>query len=381
MIVKSKKYLFSYSDTEIKRADSIILEFSLQRNRAFTSFYKRENSLLESYDFISEVALASDMAQATINLLTGICEEWATLFRFEVGVLLTGSFSRYTCKSFSDIDLTVFYDDNIVTSARRYEELLYYIIMTVFDLPRRSVHPVLMNGCDLQWNNINKDCGIELSSPSKEIYYEVEKKSSETFVRSFTEYKEFNNIPPTVMSMLRKDSIHEWFINCTWIYHKDPSFNEYLARVNCMVKQRKQNFASVIKDNLQLLFARNKNISIVKIASFKRFFQLEILQSIYDALQFLLIIDRSDNESTISIRDAISGSLVSENSIYHNLLYNLFEYLWYLKKCAIEIRKNGGSYSTHTTQLIAESSIHIVGLMQYQANKIISLFLSHFEGV
>lgn len=381
MIEKRTNYRFSYSDTEIKRIDSIIFEYTLQRNRTFTSFYEREDSLLESYDFISEVTLASDIAQATINLLTEICEEWATLFRFEVGVLLTGSFSRNTCKSFSDIDLTVFYDDSIVSSARKYEELLYYIIMTVFGLPRRSVHPVLMSGCDLQWNNIGKDCLIELSSPSKRIYYKVEKDSSETFVRSFTDLKKFNNIPPIVTNMLMKDSIHEWFINGIWIHHEDPSFKEYLAKVNCIVKQRQQNFASVIKDNLQFLFARNKSISIVKIASFKRFFQLEILQGIYDALQFLLITDKSGNESIISIRNAVSDSIVKEDPSYHDLLYNLFEYLWYLKKCAIEIRKNGCSYSIHTTQLIAESSIQIVSLMQNQANKIISLFLSFYEGV
>lgn len=370
--MQSEEYIYSFSDEEINRTNCIIERMSKQKKYLFDSYSERENLLLESYNFKAEIELSCEMALKTRNIIKEICNDWACMINGSVNVLLTGSFSRNTCKSFSDIDITLLYPDDLRDSYAKYEELLYYILMKVFDLPRRSVHPVLTCGCNNEWSNNKKDCLVRIQSDDFFNLYKVEACASEVFVRSLTNKKSIDHINCILKDMVSKSVFHEWIYNVYWPLTEDEKYNSLLSIISLNIRKNISQYKVEYLKSINEYIQRTRNIEICDISGFKKYFQLQVLQFVFDVIQIVLI-NEEESSKLVNIRMVTTSLLTGEHSFYSNLFFSLYEYLWSLKKAALTIKQAGFIYSSHFTTALPDDISFIVLEMKMQTIKILSM--------
>lgn len=326
---------FRFSDDELEYVQKIIKVYKTKYDIIKSEYVEKENFNNESFQLCNEIQWNKSYCAEIQILIKDIIRDIHFFDGYDIDIVLTGSLSRNTAKSFSDIDISVFYDNRYFYSIRKYEELFYYVLMCIFGLNRRSIHSVLMANSytfdNVQNESSYEDYWITITSPQYTIKYFVEKNTADVVLRVDKNPRDFESLRDDVIKLIRKGEWHEWYVN--WVLLRG-SEEKWLNFHHQIIKEKNSNIDLILsnhKKNCQELLCAIKGSNIKTVGEFKKLLQMDTCMIIYDGLSIM----GNEKVEDLSAR----------------------EYLHKLRKVAKKIKQNGFWYSSHIYELFPISMI------------------------
>lgn len=342
-------YFFELDDEDFAYVDSLIQRYENLCNCIIDEQRIIEEKLDEQFDVDADMKNYASFSTKVKSIITGMVNDFHFFDGYEVDVVLTGSFSRNTAKTFSDIDISLFYEDKYYNCLRKYEELFYYTIMKVFHLPRRFVHSVLLANSirfdeeDLQRKDIacNIDKTVIFRNYKGLIYdsYRVEADTVDVITRIDRTSRSFGKLREYLLFLIAKNEWREWFINFTLIKGNRERWKRLKCEMIDWCKDSQVIIAQKLEDQRLHKLEKYEHLDIHLVCDYKYFYQMEMFMYLYDIKSFLEISRQMDVQ----------------------LQKSIYEYLWLVRKVARSLKKEGYIYSSHiTNQQISVNDIRIV---------------------
>lgn len=273
------------------------------------------NKIIKKYKTIYEKNIKNvhsyvEKRQLVMNIISNIIKEYS-YFNNNALIFFTGSYARGIIKESSDFDLNVVYLKGSGKKYKKYEELFFYIICSVFNKARKYVHPVLVTFNDK--NNTNyiqskmngKDVYINLVSDNYFIHYMIPKGSKKRIYLQYLNNKNYK----TIFNNLFKDPISEWQFTIKFLNKNEKIINYYKELTkkqlsNDLLKNRLEDFKSSIIDSLDKDTFNLKKIVLIK--DIKLYYQHNVLKFIYD---FILYNKIKSNSNEVNMSDLYSQNI------------------------------------------------------------------------
>lgn len=104
--------------------------------------YEKNKMIIVKKDGFEKIYLHNKLVK---NIIYDILNSFDEIKKYNVCVFLTGSFARNTNKLNSDLDLHFCYSDKYKSRLFKCEEMIYFVLLNVFDLPRGKVHNMILS--------------------------------------------------------------------------------------------------------------------------------------------------------------------------------------------------------------------------------------------
>lgn len=285
----------------------------------------------------------SHKREVVLKIMTDLVGEYK-YFNYNAIIFFTGSYARGIIKEESDFDLNTIYIRGNGKKYKKYEELFYYIVSSVFKLNRKMVHPVFIT-----YNNKNnskyvsdsmdkKDFDINLTSDSFHIKYKIRGNSKKRIYLQYLNDKNYKK----VFNNLQDSELREYLFTIKFLntngklkLHYDFIKNEKWLGGDLSVKLKEL--------KLYILKSLNQKINInnkIKIKDIKQYYQQEALQMIYNYILYKKIL----NNNCVNMAD-----LYNQNIFEMSFLLDYVQTISELQKIFVT---NKLEYSIHSPKIM-----------------------------
>lgn len=252
--------------------------------------YEKNKMIIVKKEGFEKIYLHNKLVK---NIIYDILNSFDEIKKYNVCVFLTGSFARNTNKLNSDLDLHFCYDDIYKSRMFKYEEMIYFVLASVFDLPRSKVHNMILSRINPAAKKIlkkkldDKELKIVLKNERQKFEYVIEGNIKD---RIYLQYGNSRSLKEVFKYLKKEVSVlnREWchvFYTFTkkdifmilyrklYLYEKRKINNKFILKR----KQRIENY--IYEINLAL-----KNAKRNSMCDFKKIFQMKEFRIIYELI-------------------------------------------------------------------------------------------------
>lgn len=252
--------------------------------------YEKNKMIIVKKEGFEKICLHNKLVKSIIYDILNCFDE---IKKYDVCVFLTGSFARNTNKLNSDLDLHFCYDDIYKSRMFKYEEMIYFVLLSVFDLPRGKVHNMILSRINPAAKKIlkkkldDKELKIVLKNKSQKFGYVIEGNIKD---RIYLQYGNSRSLKEVFKYLKKEVSVlnREWchvFYTFTmkdkfmilyrklYLYEKRKINNKFILKR----KQRIENY--IYEISLAL-----KNAKRNSMCDFKKIFQMKEFRIIYELI-------------------------------------------------------------------------------------------------
>jgi len=307
------------------------------------------------------------------SIIKEVIESFEILKKYNVCIFLTGSFARYTNKLNSDLDLHFSYNNQYKNILFKYEEIIYYVLFSIFDLDRGKVHNMILsrinNPITTKINNKidNDDLEILLICDTNQIKYKI---TGNIKNRIYLQYGNRKDIR-TIYKYLKKEILsfnREW-AHVFYIFTNEKKFLKYYNKLLKLEKknlndEKIENRLVRLKNQIEYIDRIIVEANSESINDFKKIFQMEEFKLLYEYVSYkrdLCLLNNIDWKF-INLEDN-KNYLVNVSSFYNieKYLYSLFEVVEPLKT----------KYSIHKEGDIDSLNFKLLEKELYSVNEIL----------
>ncbi len=303
-----------FLDDEIIESNRLILKY----RKLYTEYIRKNCGLSEKRIIV-------------LKIIKDILDDYS-YFNGNAIVFFTGSYARGILKELSDFDLNVIYLRGSGKKYKKYEELFYYIVCSVFDMNRKLVHPVLVTFNDddnaKYVKNLmdQKDYNITLLSNSFNVNYIVPGSSKKRMYLQYLNNKNYK----VIFNKLKNNPLREWQFTFKFLNENKKIKNYYSCFKNNLVKQESlRGKIEELKDYIGKLISNNFNTSqdVVNTKDIKQYYQQDALQLIYNYILFKKIISKDSclDLSDLNCQNNYESSMIIEYTNNLELLRRVFQ--------------------------------------------------------
>ncbi len=297
--------------------------------------YEKNKMIIVKKDGFEKIYLHNKLVK---NIIYDILNSFDEIQKHNVCVFLTGSFARNTNKLNSDLDLHFCYSDKYKSRLFKCEEMIYFVLLNVFDLPRGKVHNMILSRINPNAKKIlkkkldDKELKIVLKSESQKFEYVIDGNTKD---RIYLQYGNSRSLKGVFKYLKREVGIlnREWchvfytftmkdkfmmFYRKLYLYEKRKINNKFILKR----KQRIKNYICEI--NLALKNAKRNSMS-----DFKKIFQMKEFKIIYELISSVRDYNLLNKKEWLFINFANNKEDLMEiwNDIldYFNVLFKVVE--------------------------------------------------------
>lgn len=325
--IKSNKLIIDITTEEYNKINLLIdkLKRKYKKETEFINNNKEKFDKIKSHNLLVK------------DIIYEVIENFEIIKKYNVCVFLTGSFARYTNKLNSDLDLHFSYKNKYKNILFKYEEIIYYILLSIFDLNRGKVHNMILSRINKsnieKINNIldKEDLEIILASPTNEIKYEIKGNIKN---RIYLQYGNKKDIK-TIYKYLKKEifSLNREWAHVFYIFTNQKDFFKYYDKL-LKIEKKQINIKKIQKRkdeiNNQIKYI-NKQINEANkesICDFKKIFQMEELKLLYEYISYKrdLYLLNNDDWKFINLED--NSNYLRKDYAFNYIkkyLYSLFK--------------------------------------------------------
>lgn len=353
--IKTNKLIINITNEEYKQINSLIDKLKNKYHQEIKNITKNK----EKFDKIEAHNLLVK------DIIKEIIDNFEIIKKYNVCIFLTGSYARYTNKLNSDLDLHFCYKNKYRNILFKYEEIIYYIFVSIFDLDRGKVHNMILSRIDKNNNNkINNildhnDLEIILACDTKNIIYKLKGNIKSRIYLQYGNNKDLKNIYNYLKNEILSYN-REW-AHVFYVFTNEKEFSKYYNKLlqiemkhNSIEKinTRKENIQKKIEYiNQQINKAQKESI-----CDFKNIFQMEAFKLFYEYLSYKRDLYLLSNQEWKFINLKDNREYLTYDPIIDNIenyIYNLFEIVEPLKN-KYSIHKDGYIDSKYFNQLTKE---------------------------
>lgn len=323
--------------------NSLILHFLdeeiIESNRLISKYRKIYKKHVRANDSLSEKRII------VLKIMKGILDEYS-YFNNNAIAFFTGSYARGILKESSDFDLNVIYLRGSGKRYKKYEELFYYIVCSVFDMRRKLVHPVLVTFNDVDNTNyVNElmdyeDYKVTLSSSSFNVTYIVPGSSKKRMYLQYLNNKNYR----IIFNKLEKSFLREWQFTFKFINENKKVKNYYTCLKNNLIKQDNlKEKCKELKSYIRKLINKKFDMSqdVINTKDIKQYYQQDALQLFYNYILYNKVVNKNSN---------LDLSDLNDQNIYEVSM--IVEYINNLELLKQVFRENKLEYSIHESMKI-----------------------------
>lgn len=320
--------ILHFLDEEIIESNRLILKY----RKLYTKYIRKNCGLREKRIIV-------------LKIIKDILDEYS-YFNNNAIAFFTGSYARGILKESSDFDLNVIYLRGSGKRYKKYEELFYYIVCSVFNMKRKLVHPVLVTFNDGDNTNyVNKimdqeDYKVTLLSSSFNVTYIVPGSSKKRMYLQYLNNKNYR----IIFNKLEKSSLREWQFTFKFLNENKKVKNYYNSFKNNLVKQENlKEKSKELKSYIKKLINKKFNTSqdMINTKDIKQYYQQDALQLFYNYILYNKIVNKNPN---------IDLSDLNDQNIYE--VSKIIEYMNNLELLKQAFQENKLEYSIHESMKI-----------------------------
>lgn len=263
------------------------------------------------------------------EIIIEVLDNFEILKKYNVCVFLTGSFARMTNKINSDLDLHFCYKNKYRDKLIKYEEIIYYILFSVFNLNRGKVHNMILSKINQNNNKFllnkldSKRLKIIFRSDSKKIEYTI---NGNIKSRIYLQYGNRKDLKYTFKYLKKEIKLmnREW-AHVFYVFTNKKKFMKYYNQLYIYEKKKINNYDIIrrkerIKDYIDSINNMLKTINKNSMSDFKKIFQMEEFKILYEYISYKrdMFLINGDDWQFINLLD--NQNILKEDSIYSYLM-------------------------------------------------------------
>lgn len=356
----NNRLILKFSDNELEFANKLI------------SKYKNKIRILTNKSIYNKRDLI-------ITIMKNLISDYPFLKNNAV-IFFTGSYSRGLLNIQSDFDLNIAYKRGTGKKYKKYEELFYFIVCSIFNMNRKKVHPVFVtfnNPYNTQKINLElnkEDFLISLKSLNYEYKYYIKADSKKRIFLQYINNKNFSVLLNNTIKFFYPNQIQEWMFNFYFLNEDKYSSKKILDYTTQLLKDKfklncfKSQIIQDIKNHKSFNLKDCKRVKDIKLH-----YQSKSLNIIYN---YVLLIQLNKNNDSITMNfDYLNEEMYLKKEIenYLNTLNNLYSLF----------NTNGIEYSLHNNNYIIVHNYSDIckqlSILEKNFSKIITKILSNFS--
>lgn len=249
------------------------------------------NYITKNYSKFEKIKFHNQLVN---KIISEVLNSFDILNKYKVCAFLTGSFARTTNKINSDLDLLFCYENKYRKKLFIYEEIIFYILFSVFGTNRGKIHNVILSKINKNNNFFqnkldSNDLTIILQSGSKKFEYKINGNLKRRIYQQYGNRKDLK----IIFKYLKKEVK---FMNREWahvfcVFTNEAEFMRYYDKLynyerkiinkGSIIRrmQRIKNYIDIINNKLE---NANKN----SLCEFKKLFQMEEFTLLYEYIAY-----------------------------------------------------------------------------------------------
>lgn len=335
--------------------NGIIEKYKKDYSDRFLKLKRIEFDNLEKFNYNVERKLISDYNSLVKELLINLFEEFKIFKLFGVSVFITGSIARISNRLNSDVDIHFVYNNFFKHVIWKYEEMYFYIAAQILGLKRNNLHSVITTKLSKDklnyFDNVINKKELTVRIINKNNFYEY-KFFPTTKKRFFLQYD--NNKSLKKISYYLCCEINglnrEWAHNI-YILNNSKKNNIIIKKItmfeNKIINRDKIN--NLIDVRIKSI-RQNNDIDINNIKEIKKIFQQKTYCDIYNTLNIVRMVNNyinNEKDTLYNLPKIFSSSLYKQVRNHKEITYDIYKYLWYIKRISIYCKINNIPYSIH----------------------------------
>lgn len=347
--ISKKKYLF------IKE---IINKYKKIYQPAISKLKQLELNNLDKFNYDIELTIIDEYNKLIKKILKSLLQEFKIFKLFNVSIFVTGSIARITNRLNSDIDIHFIYPNIYKPIVWKYEEIYFYIVSKVIGLKRNNLHSVITTKLSKKkldyFDNLNDNQKLTVRLINEDYYqYEFFPTTKKRFFLQYDNsktYKAFNKYIKNEIQGLNREWAHNFYpINNNKQFNQN--YHQLLKYENKILNNEKlKQLISIQKDKINSKIKIENDISTIK-----KQYQQQAFYNIYNTLNIIRMynnINYQEKVTYFNINDIFKTQIYKQIDTNNKIEYNIYKYLWIVKKISVYCERHSIPYSIHKSQYV-----------------------------
>lgn len=283
--VKNNNLIIKITNDEYVQINLLINKLKHEYNLQLDYIQKNKKNF-------DKILLHNQLVKTTIK---EVIDHFSVIKKYNVCVFVTGSFARCTNKFNSDLDLHFCYKNIYKNILFKYEEMIYYILFSIFNINREKVHNMILSRYEnkkiVRIMSIvdNNDLMIILKNDDNEISYKINGKQKR---RIYSQYLNKKDIK-TMYKYLRNELLtynREW-VHTFYAFSNDWLFTKYYKKL-LIIEDKNKSIDKINKrkedivTQIEFINSMINTIDKENICDFKKMFQMEEFKLLYNYISY-----------------------------------------------------------------------------------------------
>ena len=321
-----------FNNYEWKKLNYLANKYYLKYHYQLDEF-RCEDDLDFSYD--KEVDFINRHNFLVKKFLKELAAEFRVFKLFSVSIFVTGSFARFSNKINSDVDIHFLYSDVFKRFIYKYEEMYFYIVSYVLGIKRNNIHSVITTKLNKKFNSNANPLTVRLyKDDANYISYSFYENTKKRFFLQYNNSKSYKASNKYIIREILNEN-REWAHNFYVVLNEKRFNDNYSKLIKFEDRNRLIDLIENVRKNIKKDVKLNNDISVIK-----RVYQQDMFANIYNTLN---LVRMYNNKNLYTLNEVLNSSFFDDLDIK----FNIYKYLWLVKKLSLYCLNNNIIYSIH----------------------------------